>query len=813
MTHYIPPFYADLIDGTITAQEQVLYLSTPHVNANYTITDGSGIVLQAGTVQNGVSANYYMLGAGTAFVCDDTELNQVLTTKGLIVTSDSAVYVNLRVNAGSFSSPSQGGSLTSKGIDALGTIYRLGHIPSPSSHSRKVSGYSVMATENATVVTVSFKSTGMVFHGATPPSSTVPLTINLNAGESYVAAIHSQTSINNLDTGFVGTLITANKPIAVNTGSWAGSLRNNQGADIGIDQIVDLSLVGVKYVTVRGQGAGADDDDMEQVMVVAHSDSTMIFVNGNTVAVDTINAGEHRLLDGTFYNNDVMYITTSEPTYLYQFIMGGNNTSNTQGMNFVPPITCYSTAEINSIPLIEGIGTKTYAGGITIVTKTGSTVLVNGLAPTVAPVPALGSIYEAYKIENLTGDVTVSSNSIAVVGFFGVSGAAGYGGFYSGFDRVEFTSSVLEECPPGVLTTASNLNGTYQWYKDGIPLFGETTDTLQFSSEGDYHIVFAKEECLDTSGIISILPIPIVDLGNDFYLCPGRDSLITPTFANGTQFSWFGTDTTALKTIDSAGIYWAEMNNAKNCRTIDTLIITSDDATFMTTALDTCSPGILTSSSNLPSTFQWYKDGEQMVGETNDSLNFSEYGDYFVTFTQKGCLDTSSTTQIPYDPIADLGEEFTICFTSDTSIVAFHDNDVTLAWFGTDTNDVITIDTSGIYWVELTRQGCKATDSLEVFSRDCTHYIKMPNIMTPNNDGVNDFFAPVECRNILNPVLVIYNRWGVKLATIHGLGTGWNGAVDGVKVPTGTYYWTLDFHYSNLTETIYERLNGFVQML
>jgi gliding motility-associated-like protein len=812
-THYIPPFYADSSDGTITAQEQVLYLSTPHVNANYTITDGSGNVLQAGAIQNGVSANYYMLGYGTAFICYDTDLNQILTDKGLIITSDSAIYANLRVNAGSFTSPSQGGSLTSKGIDALGTTYRLGHIPSPQAHSRKVSGYAIMATQDGTTVTIDFKSDGMVFHGPFAPSSATPLNITLNAGESYVAAIHSQSSVNNLDTGFIGTLITSNKPIAVNTGSWAGSLRSNQGADIGIDQIVDLSLVGDKYVTVRGKGAGTNDDDMEQVMVVAHSNNTEIFVNGNIVATDTLNAGEYKLLDGTFYNNDVMYITTSEPTFVYQFIVGGDNTTNTQGMNFVPPITCYSAQEINSIPLIEGIGTKTYSGGITIVTKTGSTILVNGLPPTVAPVPALGSIYETYKIENLTGDVTVSTNSIALVGFFGVSGAAGYGGYYSGFDRVEFTSSVIQACPPGLLTTTSNLNGTYQWYKDGAELIGETNDTLDFSTEGDYFIIFAKEECRDTSATINILPIPSLDVGNDFYLCPGRDSIITPVATNGSMFSWFGTNPNSLLTIDSAGIYWAELKNTNNCKAIDSLIVTSDDLTFITTAVDTCSPGILTSSSSLTGAFQWYQDGVKIAGQTKDTLNFSEYGDYHVTFTHKGCLDTSSLTQIPVNPSIDLGENFTICLTKDTSIVALYDADITLAWFGNDTSDAITIDTSGIYWVELTRKGCKATDTLEVFSEDCTSFISMPNVLTPNNDGVNDFFAPIEYRNILNPALSIYNRWGMKLIIIYGLGTGWDGSIEGVKVPTGTYYWTLDYQTTNLTETFDYRINGFVQML
>lgn len=666
--HYIPPFYAHN-EGSITAQEQVVYLSTPHANANYTITDGSGNVLQTGAVQNGISAKYYMLSYGTAFACDATELNKPLTNKGLIITSDSAVYANLRVNAGSFSSPAQGGSLTSKGIDALGTTYRLGHLPSPTAHGRKCAGYSIMATQNNTTVTIDFKSPNVVFHGAGAPLATTPLTINLNAGECYVAAIHSQDDAGNLDTGLVGTLITSDKAIAVNTGSWGGNLKTSSSADVGIDQIVDESLVGIKYVMVQGEST---DIEHEQVMIVAHHDKTIIKVNNSASNLDTINAGEYRLIDGSNYVNEVMYVETSEPSYVYQMIMGGVGTENTQGMNFVPPITCYTADEINSIPSIDSIGTKIYAGGITIVTKKGSTILVNGAAPSVAPVDALGSIYEAYKIENLKGDVVVSTNSIALVGFFGFSGDAGYGGYYSGFDRVTFSSNVIEECPPGVLYSSSNLNGTYQWHINDLPISGATDDTLSFTNPGNYYVEFTKDECKDTSATIEIIPNPTVDMGLDFTLCENKD----------------------------------------------------------------------------------------------------------------------------------------------TTVVLSPDNGATMAWFGTDTSNQIFIDTAGTYWVELTNvKGCKSTDSLKVDVTDCSLQLIMPQVFKPNGSGMNDAFAPVVAVNVFNTKLIIYNRWGMKVAEVVNLKTGWDGRINGEIASDGVYFWTLSFESSNFNVIEKHFRNGFVQLL
>lgn len=39
----------------------------------------------------------------------------------------------------------------------------------------------------------------------------------------------------------------------------------------------------------------------------------------------------------------------------------------------------------------------------------------------------------------------------------------------------------------------------------------------------------------------------------------------------------------------------------------------------------------------------------------------------------------------------------------------------------------------------------------------------MPNIFTPNNDGINDLFVPVISIGIVSMNTTIYNRWGNKI--------------------------------------------------
>jgi gliding motility-associated-like protein len=89
------------------------------------------------------------------------------------------------------------------------------------------------------------------------------------------------------------------------------------------------------------------------------------------------------------------------------------------------------------------------------------------------------------------------------------------------------------------------------------------------------------------------------------------------------------------------------------------------------------------------------------------------------------------------------------------------------------------------------------------FSTDARIYI--PNIFTPNNDSLNDFFAPT-CMGIKEYTLKVYNRWdekvyGVKVPLAGDPGAspglsgtrsaGWNGTFKGQPAPEGIYIYDI----------------------
>lgn len=108
---------------------------------------------------------------------------------------------------------------------------------------------------------------------------------------------------------------------------------------------------------------------------------------------------------------------------------------------------------------------------------------------------------------------------------------------------------------------------------------------------------------------------------------------------------------------------------------------------------------------------------------------------------------------------------------------------------------------SGIYQVVQTVtdiNGCSDT-AMRTVLVDFFNTKYVPDAFSPNNDGLNDIFAPVG-RGIHSYELKIYNRWGECLFHSNG-NSGWDGTYLGQPVPPGLYTYTLLIYDHKLRET------------
>lgn len=440
--HWIPPLHANEDQAPVLILDHYLYLSTPEPTPfQVTVKNGAGVAITGSpftiSQDNPVRVT---IGNGQPSVMflDKIDVGFVKSDKGLILEANFDFFASFRVR-----SQNHAEFLSSKGETGAGTTFRLGSLPQGGFGIIRNFVSSFMATEDNTIVTLSNYDPTISFIVGNLVQSFDFQRFNLNKGESVVVSGNANTNANLA--GFVGALLTSNKPIVVNTGNLTGGLSpEDQGQDFNLDQIVPLEQVGTEYVVVKG----SENNESEFPLVIAHSNNTEVFVNGSPTPIAILNAGEYFLIPPSNYTGSNgsknMYIRSSEKIFLYQIISGSDTSNATSGFYFIPPLSCFWQKSVDLIPSFNTIGNTTYDGNIVIATETGSIVTINNNPITARPIAVQGNPnWISYKITGITGNVKVESTGALAVGVYGYSGFAGYGGYFSGFGNIPSDSETI----------------------------------------------------------------------------------------------------------------------------------------------------------------------------------------------------------------------------------------------------------------------------------------------------------------------------------------------------------------------------------
>ena len=511
-THYIPPFSNS---DSQEPQGQYIYISCPSTTpVNFIIQEIGGATI-SGVVSRDAPYVYY-IGAGfdTQLLISRSDVNSIKNNKGYIIQAQDLVYANVRLT----STPQnyQAGGLVSKGAAALGTHFRIGAFVNtgvPTTTDNHYTFGAILATENNTTVSFGDIKPGVQLINNSAVGSN-PSSIILNAGESFVIAVEGPNNANR--DGLIGASITSDKPIAVNCGSFAGSNGTTSNLDLGMDQIVSAERTGMEYIFVKGSGV----DVTERPLLIADSNNTDIYLNGSTTPYNStpMNSGDYIALSGAdFSSNGNLYVTSSKNIFAFQGIGGTSNQAN-QNMHFVPPLSCQTPKVINNIPLINEVGgLNDFTGTVCIVTKTLATLnfIIDGVNYSLTSLPTNLTLtgpssvtgnpnYVTYTIEGLTGNVSVFSSEQVYVSYYGTSGAATYGGFYSGFTfkpEIIFKPAVtaLSDCIPNIKLNVNSISNfdSYQWYFNGALYTGPgaNSDTIIPTQPGYYRIKASLTAC------------------------------------------------------------------------------------------------------------------------------------------------------------------------------------------------------------------------------------------------------------------------------------------------------------------------------
>lgn len=120
----------------------------------------------------------------------------------------------------------------------------------------------------------------------------------------------------------------------------------------------------------------------------------------------------------------------------------------------------------------------------------------------------------------------------------------------------------------------------------------------------------------------------------------------------------------------------------------------------------------------------------------------------------------------------------------------------TVLWSNGNANFIAQNLNSGDYSVKITwRQKLDTVIYFTIDQEECPIYFS--SLVTPNNDGFNDYF---EISNVVyypNFSLYVYNRWGQQVHKQESSYTPWDGTSIGTHLPDGAYYYVFFYDKSN----------------
>jgi gliding motility-associated-like protein len=311
------------------------------------------------------------------------------------------------------------------------------------------------------------------------------------------------------------------------------------------------------------------------------------------------------------------------------------------------------------------------------------------------------------------------------------------------------------------------------------------------------------------------IPTAVIASSGPTTFCAGKN--VTLTASGGTSYTWNTGATTPSITASAAGIYWVHVTNfcGTDSAKVQVILMPQPHPVITSPNARICKgdSALLTVSGG--STYTW------STGSHDSSIYVKETGTYTVT-ASNGCGTATSVSSVV---VNSENAYFTESSTAGSVPfdVSFKDASVPpgVSWSwnigdGTESNvadPMHSYPNPGSYTVTLSvtdSNGCKGMYQILIETKEPPSWILVPNVFTPNGDGVNDVFS-ISSKGLETLHVTIYDRWGIVLAELLAPNDAWDGRTQGgVLASDGTYFFQL--HAKALEGKIYDK-QGFVQLI
>lgn len=292
-----------------------------------------------------------------------------------------------------------------------------------------------------------------------------------------------------------------------------------------------------------------------------------------------------------------------------------------------------------------------------------------------------------------------------------------------------------------IASNQDNPNLVYNWNPSN------TGSTYTVSNSGTYSVTVSNDCDQSNTATAEITLVPAATLNPipqpNILECDNSSVTLTVGVPDGYSILWSNNQTTESITVSQSGTYTYNVVDNNNCNTSvtggSTVVITTAPEVQGSTSLNLLCPG-----------------------ECADYTLFAPSATNYEWETSCGSM------------IITQNDEF-YNFCSDNVPAACLDGVITL--YGTASNACGT-----------------STASWQILANACQ--LVIPDVFTPNGDGMNDVFEVLGLENYSSARLLIFDRWGGKVFETDN----YKNTFDGKDLPDGTYFYILELPYGTNPE-------------
>jgi large repetitive protein len=359
-------------------------------------------------------------------------------------------------------------------------------------------------------------------------------------------------------------------------------------------------------------------------------------------------------------------------------------------------------------------------------------------------------------------------------------------------------------CEGESVTLTSSPGSSYLWST------GETTQSIYVTGSGSYTVQVAGTGGCQSGPSVPLIvtvnalpPVPIIIADGPITFCDGED--VNLTTGTASEYLWSDGSNSSGITVTSSGIFTVIVTDLNGCQSassppVQIVVNPIPEVSITNSSEPMCSDDTRTLTGNPAGGTFIITDGPGVI--SGNVLSATGPGIIELIYIYSNVCSNSDLQNIIVNdtPVANAGPDQELTFVSETQMNAELSLSETGEWSVvsgsgtiTDPHSPTTLVTQlengeNVFLWKVTNNYCEANAETRITVND----LFIPSVITPNGDGLNDYFKIAE--NIGNVELIIINRWGNEEYRNRNYLNDWEGQNNkGEKLANDTYFYILIF--------------------